>query len=696
MFAEGQGGFAHPVNMFFAWVIAPLFGVITAENLLHWFCMIFGGAGVLMICRQLGLSPWASCFGAVAAVFSLLNVFEQQNETVSAAASGVPWCIWAIGEWLNRPGFRSAALIGLTVALEFFWGYPQSLDGALLYGLAMTAVAVFDPAARANWGRNGRVLIGTGALAAIIALGLGAVQLLPEIELVQNSHRSGGTPILITIPPAPYIRGFLFTHWEDAGAHYFPVIGSILVSMLATATLIVRSPNAVKRHLAGTVLLVLLGMGGATFLFRFIYDHNLLPQLHFYRLVFIYLNDANFGVGVLAAVGAQAVSGLAPAAVPGRAALGRPPMWMLGIFLLLWGWGVYVLRLPHVPIVQYGVAAAGAAAIAASIPLQAGRWLPIGLTLLLAIEIGATRLFTFHFADQSLLDRPASVAAIQAEPDWRDYRIYSDSRGGPYSFIAPNAPGLEDALRYNMQAAAGLSNLRWDLRSIDGALALGLGRRWVIEQRIEDEAFGRVDQPPGARFIDLLGIRWIVFGDQVSTPALRPLWHEDGSLWIMQNDAARPRFQIFASCRRTDTPEHAFDMLIGLKKPALVIEDRSQADPCGGAATEAADDTPPPATFAVRKAHATRYLFDVAAERPAWFFLADANYPGWTAYLDGKEVPLYSAQVLGKAVFLPPGRHELRVTLRPVSFYLGLAITLLTAFFTAAVLIRIRRRENAL
>ena len=114
MFAEGQGGFAHPVNMFFAWVIAPLFGVITAENLLHWFCMIFGGAGVLMICRQLGLSPWASCFGAVAAVFSLLNVFEQQNETVSAAASGVPWCIWAVGEWLNRPGFRSAALNGLT------------------------------------------------------------------------------------------------------------------------------------------------------------------------------------------------------------------------------------------------------------------------------------------------------------------------------------------------------------------------------------------------------------------------------------------------------------------------------------------------------------------------------------------------------------------------------------------------------
>jgi hypothetical protein len=692
LFAEGQGGFAHPVNMFFAWVVAPLFGVVTAENLFHWFCMMFGGAGILLIGRQLGLGPGAACFGAVAGVFSLYNLNQQQNETVSAAAAWISWCIWATGRWLDRPTLQSAALLGSILTLEFFCGYPEALDGALLYGLMMLAVRAFDPAARANWGRGGRVLIATGAVGAVITLGLSAVQLLPELELIGQSHRHGGTPITYHVPLAGFVRGFLFTRWEYVGPGYYQVVGSILVCMLATVTLIARTTNAMKGHIAGTLLLILLGMGEATALFRFIYDHDLLPQLHFYRLVFIYLNDANVTVAVLAAIGVEAVCRWLPAAdhrlQPGRV---RPPIWLLGLFLSAWAWVVYAFYLPGMPIVHYGIAAAAIIAVAACVPLRTGRWLAAGLTVLLVIEIAATKLFIFHFADQALLARPGSVATIQAEPDWRDYRIYSDSRAGPYSFIAPNAPGLEEGLRYNSPGVAGLANLRWDLRSIDGALALGLGRRWTIEQRIEDEAFGRVDQPPGARLIDLLGIRWIVFGDPVVwAPAVRTLWHPEGGLSILQNDAARPRFQIFPSCRRVSSTDQALDLLTTLKKPTLVIEDQSATDPCSGQATDAAEDAPP-ATFTVRKAKSTRYRFDISAERPAWFFLADANYPGWKAYLDGKEVPVYSAQILGKAVSVPEGRHDLRIRFRPMSFYIGLTVSVLTALITGAALIRARR-----
>jgi hypothetical protein len=527
---------------------------------------------------------------------------------------------------------------------------------------------------------------------AVVALGLSAVQLLPELELIGQSHRHGGTEMTFHLHLAAFIRGFLFTRWEYVGPGYYQVVGSILVCMLATVTLIVRTTTAMKGHIAGTLLLIILGMGQATALFRFIYDHGLLPQLHFYRLVFIYLNDANVTVAVLAAVGVEAVGRWLPATKLPRSWLARPPMWLLGLFLLGWAWILYAFYLPGMPILHYGVAAAAIIAVAACVPLRAGCWLTTGLTVLLVIEIAATKLFIFHFADQALLAKPASVAAIQAEPDWRDYRIYSDSRAGPYSFIAPNAPHLEESFRYNSPGVAGLANLRWDLSSIDGALALGLGRRWAIEQRIEDEVFGRVDQPPGARLIDLLGIRWIVFGDPVAwAPAVRTLWHPEAGLSILQNDAARPRFQIYPACRRVASTDQAFDLLTTLKTPTLVIEDQSAIDPCGGQATDAAEDAPPPATFTVRKAKSTRYRFDISADRPAWFFLADANYPGWTAYLDGKEVPVYSAQVLGKAISVPAGRHDLRIRFRPMSFYIGLTVSALTALVTGMALIRARR-----
>jgi hypothetical protein len=691
LFAEGQGGFAHPVNMLFAWLVAPLFGVVAAENLFHWFYMTFGGVGIFLLCRQLGLGPWAACFGAIAGVFSAYNLNQQQNETVSAAAAWVSWCIWAFGRWLDRPSLGSAALLGLMLTLEFLSGYPQTLDGVLLYGLMMLAVRVLDPGKRANWGRNGRVLIGTGAAAAVIALGLSAVQLMPEMELVRYSHRSGGTAITIQLPLEAFMRGFLFTHWEDAGFSYFPIIGSILICMLATLTLVIRTTNAVRGHIAGTLLLIILGMGQATAMFRFIYDHNLLPQLHFYRLVLIYLNDANVTIAVLAAVGVDAVSRWAPAIERRRRNLDAPPTWALVFFMLLWAWTLYAFRLAGTPIVQYGVTLASIVAIAAFVPLNASRWLPLCLTLLLVVEIAATRLRIFHFADVALLNKPGSVAAIQAEPDWRDYKIYSDNGAGPYTFMAPNAPGLEGAFRRASPAMAGLANLRWDLSSIDGALALGLARRWMIGPRLKDEVYGRVDQPPGARLIDLLSIRWIAFDEPAWAPAVRTLWHDGpGALWIQQDDAAKPRFQIYSGCRRAASSDEALDILTKLNKPALVIEDRGATDPCGTGLTEDIAADAPLRNFTVLKARSTRYRFDVSVNRPAWFFVADANYPGWKAYLDGVEVPIYSAQILGKAVSLPAGRHELQLKFRPMSFYIGLLISLLTAVSAAAVLIRAR------
>src|SRR6202034_3644173 len=109
----------------------------------------------------------------------------------------------------------------------------------------------------------------------------------------------------------------------------------------------------------------------------------------------------------------------------------------------------------------------------------------------LVVEIAATKLWIFHFADAALLtDKPGSIAAIQAEPGWRDYKISSGNRAGPYTFIAPNEPDLEAAFRSYDPAAAGLANLNWDLASMDGALALALARRGVIDDRLEDEING--------------------------------------------------------------------------------------------------------------------------------------------------------------------------------------------------------------
>ena len=49
--------------------------------------------------------------------------------------------------------------------------------------------------------------------------------------------------------------------------------------------------------------------------------------------------------------------------------------------------------------------------------------------------------------------------------------------------------------------------------------------------------------------------------------------------------------------------------------------------------------------------------------------------PGWVATIDGRATPLLRANYLARAVALPAGSHEVRLTYAPRSFFLGLALT---------------------
>ncbi|MGW8250836.1 MAG: hypothetical protein ACWGO1_09360, partial [Anaerolineales bacterium] len=53
-------------------------------------------------------------------------------------------------------------------------------------------------------------------------------------------------------------------------------------------------------------------------------------------------------------------------------------------------------------------------------------------------------------------------------------------------------------------------------------------------------------------------------------------------------------------------------------------------------------------------------VLQVEAERPGWLLLSDTWYPGWTASVDGVDVPIYRANYLFRAVSLPAGEHQVR------------------------------------
>jgi uncharacterized membrane protein YfhO len=62
-------------------------------------------------------------------------------------------------------------------------------------------------------------------------------------------------------------------------------------------------------------------------------------------------------------------------------------------------------------------------------------------------------------------------------------------------------------------------------------------------------------------------------------------------------------------------------------------------------------------------------------KHPGVVMLTDSNYPGWKAYLDGRRVPILSANFLFRAVLAPAGSHSIEFRYDPGSFYYGAAIS---------------------
>jgi uncharacterized membrane protein YfhO len=68
-----------------------------------------------------------------------------------------------------------------------------------------------------------------------------------------------------------------------------------------------------------------------------------------------------------------------------------------------------------------------------------------------------------------------------------------------------------------------------------------------------------------------------------------------------------------------------------------------------------------------------------------------ANYPGWKARIDGKEVSLRYGDILFRTIYLPAGEHTVEFLYQPVSFCVGLIIS--SGFLCILIIYIILRRK---
>jgi hypothetical protein len=114
-------------------------------------------------------------------------------------------------------------------------------------------------------------------------------------------------------------------------------------------------------------------------------------------------------------------------------------------------------------------------------------------------------------------------------------------------------------------------------------------------------------------------------------------------------------------------------------------------------------ELPPPqletAVSATSRVTITNYglnqvVLDVNLDDAGFVVLADTYYPGWRAKVDRTAVPVYRANGLVRAVYVPAGEHAVTFSFWPLDFMVGTAVTLLTLLFALAVLLWARREAG--
>jgi hypothetical protein len=265
---------------------------------------------------------------------------------------------------------------------------------------------------------------------------------------------------------------------------------------------------------------------------------------------------------------------------------------------------------------------------------------------------------------------------------------YKHMDGSFLSTYGMTANPLTDRVAIGLEKAqVGLSptiNVLWGVPSLDGGMALQLGVRELIERELTAE-IGDVElRASGTRIIDTLSVKYITGGGYRKIDSATPLayFSKEHNVKIYENSNAMPKFRVYKNVESVGSSEEALAR-IGLTPETVMLYE------CGDQCTDP-KNTVGDIKFNVLSASAMEYEIQLDAKSDGWFFIADANYPGWNGYIDGVPTAVHSAQILGKGIYIPEGSRRLEIKFEPKSVYYGLLSTLLGLVLVIYLLVRPR------
>jgi hypothetical protein len=671
---------------------AALGGALTWLVVLH---VVIAGWGTFAYARFRGLGVAGSLVAAVGFMFAgkwLLHLLAAGHYFMAPVA-WLPLVLLGLEAAVTRRSLAWATFAGAAFALILLGAHPQiTFYSGVFVGL-WTLGAALESAGYLGGGspRSGRRTaaslarwLGYGVWCVLVGVALAAVELLPAMEATAEATRGGGVGAAASGEYAWQL--FLSLIGPSSGGQFWERRAAFGVLWLATAALapLLRGGRA-RFEAAVLALLVIFALGGAALV-------QSLPGFGLFQNYTRILIPGSLALALLAgtAVDALAASGPSPslrrarrgflglavgtAVLAAWAALGTP-WWPPAV---AW-WGVVLLGIPLLGVLA-GTVLTPARAVVWGALLLAESW---ALSLPLLEVRSAEDMYrpseAVRYLDEHALLARVMDRGLDALPKGVTVPGFPNEPS-----VTPLTPGL--ALIERIEPVRGYNSL--DVLRYKEYLQMIAGRDDQVVPRSGPLGFPVLGYFPvkNKPLLDLLGVRYLL------QPADAPL---DSAGWepVLTDDAPEA-YQIIVGGRRVLPPFRLYEnpaafpraFVVGQARPLPdrkdLLRDLGQTDfhrvvllegHPGGTASDRAD---------LRPAEVTKHqpnLVAVQADGPGFLVLADVDFPGWNATIDGQPTRLYRADYLFRAVELPAGRHEVVFHFEPASYRRGRVVSLVAA-----------------
>lgn len=715
--------------------------ILPIAQAINWdiaFHLFLSGVFTYYLLKNYGLSLASCTVGGIVYAFSAPQIMHIYAGHLIANAS-MPWApllFLCLDKLVRGNSLKYGIFLSIAIAFQLLAGYTQYL----FYSMIMLSLYLFFlligiKFTGFNWSNVfSKILLYVAFI--LLGLALSAIQILPTMEMISNSTRQNLSYEFVSIfsfPPENLVTFLIPDFLGDMikipywGKNYLwemtAYVGIIPLILAGIAVFFVR--RRIVWFFAGlAVVSIILALGKYTPILKFLYTY--IPGFHLFRgnSKFIFL--ASLSLAVLSGFGADAV--IKHAYGPGKRF--RTVILGFGIFLtagLLVAYAVLDEAWFREAIIKvifsgdlYGsgepfMQAGFAASVCASFK-RCALWtiglLISGTAVILLYSYGKLRekalivpllavitfdMFTFGMR---------YMAPFDSSKSYWDMAVVSFLKQDkePFRVIAPG----EDV---NSGMASGIETLG----GYDGIMLKRYSEFINFSQGLSpDRPKLWMDIKSVNMFTDLLNARYLVIrsGSTVNNPAFSSIF-DNGRHRIYRNLNALPRAFVVHDAKVIRDRDAIFRELVSPEFDPLsyaIVEEEpdliSPSHPPGARTSSMPRPSTHPGINPIKgeeealpgfiEYSPNKVIVDTSLTEPGLLVLGDVYYPGWKAFVDGRETRIYKTNYVMRGVALPAGRQTVEFRYNPLSFKIGTLISLTTLIFMIGFLVwNWRRNEKA-